>query len=81
MEMPRLQGNVVEMKAILEFSLPEDREEFNLAQKGAMYKALLDDTRSILRNYRKYHDLKPEAAKLIEEIETEFNEITEGIWD
>lgn len=31
------------MKAILEFNLPEEREEFELAQKGLAYKHQLDE--------------------------------------
>lgn len=66
-----------EMKAILEFSLPEEQEEFENAQKGACYRGQLDEIADTLRRLRKYSDIsqkKPE--ELLEEITTKFYEIT-----
>lgn len=42
------------MKGVLEFNLPEEQKEFNLAQNGGYYKAVLDDLDNLLRNVIKY---------------------------
>lgn len=70
------------MKAILEFNLPEEREEFENAQNGGRYFSCLDQIRQLLREQRKYKDQtgrKPQ--EVIEEIEKEFFDITEGLLD
>lgn len=46
------------MKAILEFNLPEDREEFELAQNGWKYKSVVDALFSWLRAKYKYEDVE-----------------------
>lgn len=65
------------MKAILEFNLPEEREEFEHAQKGVQYKGQLDEIAAFLRELRKYRDLTIEKQELLKEIEEKFYEITE----
>ena len=42
------------MKAILEFDLPEDQIEFELAQQGARYRRVLEDVRDQLRTWHKH---------------------------
>ena len=44
------------MKAVLEFNLPEDRGEFELAQKAGSLQALLQDFDNWLRGKIKYED-------------------------
>ncbi len=51
------------MRAILEFNLPEDREEYELAVKAGSAAARLDDWERQLRGWCKYA-LPEEAAKM-----------------
>lgn len=44
------------MKATLTFSLPEDQEDFEYAQKGALYSFVLDDLDDWLRSKYKYEN-------------------------
>lgn len=54
--------------AKLEFSLPDEEDDFKLAQRGSEYFSVLFDIENVLREVRKY-DKKPEdAIKEIEEI-------------
>lgn len=60
------------VKAILEFDLPEDKQEFELAQKAGDYYSALNDIYCRLRNLNKYN----ESRKVdIEELLTEMNQI------
>ena len=47
------------MKAILEFNLPENEEQFNAANKGMDWALLTWDIDQLLRNKLKYSDLLP----------------------
>ncbi len=42
------------MKAVLEFQLPEEREDFEQAQRGSAYAAFLEDLDNDLRRVTKY---------------------------
>ena len=42
------------MKGILEFDLPEDREEYEIAVNGYKYKSVLEELTSFLRQKIKY---------------------------
>lgn len=44
------------MKAILEFNLPEDQEEYNSTIKAAEYRSALYEISQWLRSIRKYED-------------------------
>jgi hypothetical protein len=44
------------MKATLEFELPMEREDFELAQNGHKYKIVLEDYDDWLRSLAKYQD-------------------------
>ena len=44
------------MRALLEFTLPEDSEEHELALKGSHYKSVIDDLDNWLRNMAKHED-------------------------
>jgi hypothetical protein len=44
------------MKGILSFNLPEETEDFKLAQDGWKYKAILEEVDNELRKMFKYED-------------------------
>ena len=47
------------MKSILSFNLPEEENEFRLAQEGAKWKEVVREVDTFLRNKLKYgHDFK-----------------------
>ena len=63
------------MKAILEFQLPEDQADFDLAiQGGNMYSALWDISKE-LRTLYKYEELDEKEWKMVEKIRDKFYEI------
>ena len=63
------------MKAILEFNLPDDQHEFDLAVQGSnMYSALWDISQE-LRTLWKYEELSEEEWKMVERIRDKFFEI------
>lgn len=56
------------MKAILEFNLPEDESEFNLANKGSKYYFVLWEMDQWYRSKIKYDDtLSDEQYKIYED--------------
>lgn len=57
----------------LVFKLPEDREDFELAQNGWKYKAALEDFSAWLRSKYKYED---KETLTIEEIRDKLAELT-----
>lgn len=63
------------MKATLEFNLPDDQHEFDLAVQGSkMYVALWDISQD-LRKLWKYEELSEEEWKMVEKIRDKFYEI------
>lgn len=44
------------MKTVLEFNMPEDREELELAQNGYKYKLILEDFLNDLRQMYKHQN-------------------------
>ena len=63
------------MKATLEFNLPDDQHEFDLAiQSGKMYSALWDISQE-LRKLWKYEELNDDEWKMVERIRDKFYEI------
>ena len=56
------------MKAILEFNLPEDQNEFEYATKGSEMFLILWDIKQEYRKLMKYHDLTEVEYKLIEDL-------------
>ena len=64
-----------EMKAILEFNLPEDEEQFNAANKSMDWALLAWDIDQLLRNKLKYSDLLPNTRAELEEIRDTLNEM------
>jgi hypothetical protein len=51
------------MKAILEFSLPEEQDEFQTAVDAGKWKAVMWDLDNWLRQYTKYGDPKDVDAQ------------------
>lgn len=63
------------MKAILEFNLPEEKEEFVKAQNGATAYSIIYDLDSKLRYYLKYgHDFKT-SDEAIENVRNYLNDL------
>lgn len=63
------------MQAILKYTLPEEREEFEMSQKGILYHIALSDIADYLRSKLKYEELSETESKIYEEIRTKFYEI------
>jgi hypothetical protein len=49
------------MKAVLEFDLPEDNEDFQAAINGYNYKSAIKDFDELLRSEMKYKELSKET--------------------
>ena len=63
------------MKATLEFNLPDDQNEFDMAvQSGIMYAALWVISQE-LRTLWKYEELSEEEWKMVDKIRNKFFEI------
>lgn len=56
------------MKTILKFTLPEERDELNLALRGMDYFAALWDIKKELRNHKKYGISEKEFVDRVEGI-------------
>ena len=63
------------MKAILEFNLPEDKEEFDVASKGMDWSLVAWDIDQLLRDKLKYGKLLPNTKAELEEIRDTLNEM------
>ena len=63
------------MKAILEFNLPEDKVDFDLALQGSDWKHVCWEMDQYLRKELKYSDDKGfEELKLLQEVRDEFHQ-------
>lgn len=60
------------MKAVLEFQLPEEQEEFTRAANASLYMLALVDLSTFLRAQCKYADLSEEQRKVYEAVRAEF---------
>ena len=69
------------MKAILEFNLPEDKEEFEVASKAMDWSILAWDIEQYIRNRLKYQTEKLETSSAKEELELLRNELHELMYD
>jgi len=69
------------MKAILEFDLPEDKEEFEAASKAVDWALLVWDIDQYIRNRLKYQTEKLDTSSAIEELELLRNELHELMED
>jgi len=63
------------MKAILEFNLLEEEEQFNAANKGMDWALTVWDMDNILRDKLKYGKLLPNTRAELEEIRDTLNEM------
>lgn len=65
------------MKAILEFNLPEEQDEYDWAVNGPTYKLALEELDAWLRSVIKYDELISETERLIfERVRAKLNDIT-----
>ena len=64
------------MKAILEFNLPEDEEQFNVASKGMEWALVVWDIDQLLRNKLK-HGAPTHHVHLLEELRDTLNNLVE----
>ena len=62
------------MKAILEFNLPEEEEQFNVASKGMDWALIVWDIDQLLRNKLK-HGAPTHHVHLLEEIRDTLNDM------
>ena len=60
------------MKSILEFNLPEDQREFDLAIQSQKAQSFLWDFSQQLRSWRKYHHNFKDANDALDKIREEF---------
>ena len=65
------------MKAILEFELPEQNEEFLTAFNGQKYKNAIWDFDQLLRSEMKYKELTKDTYKAFEYCRNELRKILE----
>ena len=63
------------MKATLEYTLPDDQHEYDLANNsGAMYNALFE-IKNELRTLHKYGELSDQQWEMVDKIYQQFNDI------
>jgi hypothetical protein len=65
------------MKAILEFDLPEERSEFELATKASDLSLVLYDMNNVFRSHLKYDNNPEWHSETVEKIKEEFYRILE----
>jgi hypothetical protein len=65
------------MKAILEFDLPEDQDDFQSAINGNNYKSAIWNFDQLLRSEMKYKELSDETYKAYEWCRKELRKILE----
>ena len=63
------------MKAILEFNLPADKENFDASAKGMDWAIVAWDLDQLLRKKLKYGNLLPNTRAELEEIRNTLNEM------
>ena len=56
------------MKAILEYNLPEDKEEFDAASKGMDWALVAWDIDQLLRKKLKYEEHTRDARKILNDL-------------
>lgn len=61
-------------KATLTFNLPDENDEFIMAQDGINYSLVLNDLRNYLRGKLKYEELTEEQYKIYEEVRNQMFE-------
>lgn len=63
------------MRATLSFNLPEERDEFNLANNGSLYSVVLHDIDQHLRAKLKYETLSENDYKIYEELRSKLHSL------
>jgi hypothetical protein len=63
------------MKATIEFNLPEDKYEYDLANKSSSLLSCLMEFEQEIRKIYKYEDLKENQLEIVEKIREKFYEI------
>lgn len=65
------------MKAIFQFNLPEDAQEYETTLNADKYHSIIWDFKQYLRNRTKYNtdDLTQEQYELLEDIRQQFHEL------
>ena len=63
------------MKAILEFNLPEDEEQFNVASKGVDWALTVWDIDQLLRKKLKYEEHVRDTRNTLEELRKTLNDM------
>ena len=66
------------MKAILEFNLPEESEEFELARNGAKLSCAISDFQNWLRNQIKHGYYAEEQMAVFERVREKFFDAMNG---
>lgn len=68
------------MKAILEFNLPEESEEFDLANRAGEVSGILWDVSQKIRERLKYNDtpLADDVRKFLEELQRDLSDAQDG---
>lgn len=62
-------------KVILEFSLPEEQAEYDLAYNGARLNVVIEDLDNYLRNRLKYDELTEEQYQTYERVRAKLTEL------
>ena len=60
-------------KAILEFKLPEEQDEFTLAKNGGKYYCILYEIANIIRSHKKHDVTVQKSWELLEDTMNEFD--------
>ena len=60
------------MKATIEFNLPEDQTEFEIANNANKYYSALFKFQQYLRNKLKHEDLSDDRIFVVEQIQSDF---------
>jgi hypothetical protein len=63
------------MKATIEFNLPEDQTEFEIATNANKYYSALFNFQQYIRNKLKHEELTPEQESVVEKIQSDFLEM------
>ena len=66
------------MKAILEFTLPEEQAEYDLACRASLVMGALEDFTQRLRVKKKYGDLSAEQSTMLENVWADLHHAFEG---
>ena len=66
------------MKGKLEFKLPEEQEEFKVAQEGGAWKSVVWEVDQWLRNKLKHGEMDGKAAELLQEVRDLINAEADG---